>query len=197
METHLQPVSWDWLKAVIFSTLVILVIAGGIMMPVEKLLEPRKLDRLPDWSRWLLVLPTAFASGLLAEVVPRMLFALMEIIVNHELLFRPGFDFVIWQLWAPLFFVAGGVQMAPRLKFPAFVVVGGFKIAIAGTNFYRDLASVLHGTPWGAVEPITSSPIWWNAIVYALCIASLIALGFFLARHSKEQRPTHSESEIA
>ena len=77
-----------------------------------------------------------------------MLFALMEIIVNHKLLFRPGFDFVIWQLWAPLFFVAGGVQMAPRRKFPAFLVVGGLKIAVATTNLARDLRFVHDGGRW-------------------------------------------------
>jgi hypothetical protein len=97
METHLQP--------------------SGIMLPIEKLLDPRRLDRLPPWSRWILVIPTAFVSAYLAETVPRILFALLEIVVNHKLLFRPGFDFLIWQLWAPLFFVAGGVQMAPRFKF--------------------------------------------------------------------------------
>jgi hypothetical protein len=196
MQTHLQPASWDWIKAVVVSTFVILMITSGIMMPLEKMLEPRKLDRLPLWSRWLLVLPTAFASGFVAEIVPRMLFALMEIIVNHELLFRPGFDFLIWQLWAPLFFVAGGVQMAPRLKFSTFLVVGGLKIAVATTSFARDLWFVHGGGPWSAVDPTTNSPLWWDAIVYTLCVASLVALGLFLARQAIEKRPRQSVAAV-
>jgi hypothetical protein len=122
----------------------------GIGKPIEKLIDPRRLDRLPPWSRWLLVLPTAFASGFVAEIVPRMLFALLEIAVNHELLFRPGFDFLIWQLWAPLFFVAGGVQMAPRFKFLTFVIVGGLKIAVATTNFAR---------AWNAYAYVGNNPL--------------------------------------
>jgi hypothetical protein len=160
MDTRLQPPSWDWIVAVLVSTFVILLITSGVMMPLEKLLDPRRLDRLPLWSRWLLVVPTAFASGFAAEIVPRMLFALLEIIVNHELLFRPGFDFLIWQLWAPLFFVAGAVQMAPRLKFSTFLVVGGLKIAVATTNFARDLRFVHGGGPWSAADPTTNSPLW-------------------------------------
>ncbi len=196
MDAHLQPVSWDWIKAVVVSTFVILMIASGIMMPLERLFEPRKLDRLPAWSRWLLVLPTAFVSGFVAEIVPRMLFALMEIIVSHELLFRPGFDFLIWQLWAPLFFVAGGVQMAPGHKLLAFLVVGGLKIAVATTNFVRDLWFVHGGGLWSAVDPTTNSPVWWNAIVYTLCIASLSTLGLFLAKQGMRKRPRQSVTAV-
>ncbi len=196
MEAHLQPASWDWIRAVVGSSFVILMITSGIMLPLERLFEPRKLGRLPAWSRWLLVLPAAFLSGLIAEVVPRMLFALMEIIVNHELLFRPGFDFLIWQLWGPLLFVAGGVQMAPRLKFVAFLVVGGLKIGVATTNFVRDLSFVHGGGPWSAVDPMTNSPVWWNAIVYTVCIASISAFGFFLAKQAMAKGPQYSITPV-
>ncbi len=187
MDTHLQPASWDWIRAVVVSTFVILIITSSILMPLEKLLEPRRLDRLPPWSRWFLVLPTAFASGFVAEIVPRMFFAVLEIVVNHELMFRPGFDFLIWQLWAPLFFVAGGIQMAPRFKFSTFLVVGGVKIAVAATNFGRDLRFVHGGGPWTAMDPTTNSPLWWDAIVYTVCIGFLIALGWFLGRQALEK----------
>ena len=172
MDTNLQPPSWGWITAVLVSTVVILPIASGVMMPLEKLLNPRRLHRLPPWSRWLLVIPAAFASGFAAEIVPRVLFALLEIIVNHELLFRPGFDILIWQLWAPLFFVAGGVQMAPRLKFSTFLVVGGLKIAVATANSVRDLRFVHAGGPWSAPDPTTASPLWW-ASSYTPCASAL------------------------
>jgi len=186
MDAHLQPASWDWIRAVLVSTLVILTISSGIIMPLERLFEQRKLERLPAWSRWLLVLPTAFVSGYVAEVVPRLLFSVMEIVLNHELLFRPGFDALVWQLWAPLFFVAGGLQIAPAHKFVVFLLVGGLKIAVATTNLVRDLQFVRGNGPWSAADPITNSPLWWNAIVYPLCIALLSTLGYLLARQAMQ-----------
>src|SRR5216683_4009584 len=125
-----------------------------------------------------------------------MLFALLEISVNHELLFRPGFDFLIWQLWAPLLFVAGGVQMAPKLKLGAFLVVGGLKIGVATTNFARDLWFVHGGGLWSAVDPTTNSPVWWNAIVYTLCIASRSTLGFTLAKQAMRKRSRQSVTAV-
>jgi hypothetical protein len=187
MDAQLQPASRDWIRAVVVSTFVILFITSGIMMPIEKLIDPRRLDRLPPWSRWVLVLPTAFASGLIAEMIPRMLFAVMEMSVNHELLFRPGFDFVIWQLWAPLIFVVGGVQMAPRFKFSTFLVIGGSKIAVSTINLVRGWWFIHRDGSWAAVDPTTNSPIWWNEIIYSTCITCLFALGFLLARQAMEQ----------
>ncbi len=58
-----------------------------------------------------MVLPIAFVMGLVGEVLPRFFFAAFELIVNHHLLFKPGVDSLVWQLWDPLLFVASGVSM--------------------------------------------------------------------------------------
>jgi hypothetical protein len=108
---------------------------------------------------------------------------------SARLLFRPGFEFLIWQLWAPLVFVAGGIQMAPRLKLLAFLVVGGLKIAVATTNVTRDLWFIYGGGAWSSADPITSSPVWWNIIIYFLCIASLSTLGVFLTKQTTRKWP--------
>src|SRR5207253_2342686 len=111
--------------------------------------------------------------GLVGEVVPRFVFGIGEVVVNHHLLFKPGVDSLIWQLWAPLLFVASGVLIAPRYKFSTFIVVGGLKAAAAGMNLVADIAFVGRGGSWEALDPVTNSPIWWNSVVYLLCLGVL------------------------
>ncbi len=189
---ELEPISWAWIKVVLISSAAILMVTSAIMIPLSKLIEPHKLARIPTWLRWVLVLPTAFLVGLVGEVVPRMLFGAMEVVVNHHLLFRPGFDSLIWQLWSPLLFVAGGMQMAPAHKFVTFLVVGGLKIAVAIANLAQVFEFIRGGGPWTAVDPITKSPLWWNTLIYGLCLAVLGTFGFWLARQAVKQRKQKS-----
>jgi hypothetical protein len=184
MYSEVQTLSWDWIKAVLVSALAVLSISGGILIPLSKLTDEERLNRLPHWLRWLLVLPIAIVMGLVAEVVPRFVFAIGEAIVNHHLLFKPGVDSLIWQLWAPLWFVASGVSMAPGYKFSTFIVVGGLKAIGAGTNLVTNLTFVGRAGSWEDLDPIMSSPIWWNSIVHLLCLGALVTFGWVLARQS-------------
>jgi hypothetical protein len=94
---------WDWVRVVVVYSLIVLTVSTAILIPALRLLNSQKLDRLPIWLRWVLVIPTAFIVGTVAELVPRFLFSLVEITINHELTFRPGFDSLTWQAYAPLF----------------------------------------------------------------------------------------------
>jgi hypothetical protein len=184
MNGEFQPPSWDWLRAVLVSSFLSLGASGAILIPLSRLFKPAKLARLPNWLRWLLVLPVALVTGLIGEVIPRIVFAAIEVILNHELLFRPGVDSLIWQLWVPLLFVAGGVTMAPRYKFCVFLAVGGLKITVAATNLLTALRFVTGGGSWSTLDPVTNSPIWWNSVLYVACILVLGAFGIFLGRQS-------------
>ena len=197
MYSEVQTISWDWIKAVFVSAVVVLSISGGILIPVSKFFDQERLNRLPNWLRWCLVLPTAFLMGLVGEVVPPFIFAIGEVVVNHRLLFRPGVDSLVWQFWAPLLFVASGVSMAPRYKFSTFIVVGGLKLVVAGTNLATDLTFVGRGGSWEALDPVTSSPIWWNSVVYLLCIIVLLAFGWVLASQSWKETSKRQDSVLA
>jgi hypothetical protein len=137
----------------------------------------------------LLVLPSAFIAGSVGESVSRLIFALLlEIPLSHRLPFSPGVEFLIWQLWAPLLFVACGVSMAPRFKFETFMGVGGLKIAVAAVNLSLGFVFVSHGGSWYALGSAAHSPLWWNSIVYAGCIVALIAFGLVFRRRTLETR---------
>jgi hypothetical protein len=165
-----------------------LTVSTAILIPALRLLNPQKLDRLPIWLRWVLVMPTAFIVGTVAELVPRFLFSLIEITINHELTFRPGFDSLTWQAYAPLFFVIGGILMAPSYRFGTFIALGGLKITVAALNLYNVLDFTKDGLGWSRRDPITKSPLWWNVPVYILCICLLVGLGVFMALRKPQGR---------
>jgi len=188
MITESQPISWAWIRAVLVSSSLILGVTSWILSPLEKFAEPSNLARIPSALRWILILPAAFLMGLVAEMLPRLLFSLTEISVNHTLLFRPGFDILVWQGWAPVVFVAAGIQMAPAHKLLTFLVVGGLKIAAAAFNLVQVIQFIDSGGRWTSVDEIVKSPLWWDVVVYVLCLAVLSTLGFFLAKEALNPR---------
>ena len=188
MENY-QFFQWDLVRATFVSSLMVLTVSSAILIPTLRLLNAQKLDRLPIWLRWVLVIPTAIVVGTVAELVPRFLFSLIEITVNHELTFRPGFDSLTWQAYSPLFFVIGGIMMAPSYKFGTFIALGGLKITVAAVNLYNVLEFTKDGLDWSRLDPITRSPLWWNVPVYILCICLLVALGVFMWRFESQKAP--------
>src|SRR5437016_4566882 len=139
MTTETIEATWNWMRAVLVSSALILAVSS-VIFAVSERFSRRWVVRLSHRARWILVLPTAVAVGLIAEVIPRVLFTLiLELPINHQLTYRTGFDFLVWQLWAPLLFVGAGVWVAPTHKFPTFAVVGGLKVLVALVNLYQDL----------------------------------------------------------
>src|SRR5437879_4780256 len=100
MEDHLS-FRWNWIRVVVVYGLTVLAFASLILIPSLKLLNSHKLGRLPAWLRWVLVLPMGFLVGYVSETIPRILFAAIEIAINHHLTFRPGVDCLIWQAYSP------------------------------------------------------------------------------------------------
>jgi hypothetical protein len=187
MYSEVHTLTWAWVKAVLVSAFVVLIISSGILIPASKLFDQDRLSRLPSWLRWILVLPTAICMGLVGEMIPRLVFATGEILVNHNLLFKPGVDELIWAFWAPLLFVAGGVTMAPKYKFSTFIMVGGLKLVVAVRDLVMSLIFVSHGGSWESLDQDTNSPLWWNSIAYILCIIALLTFGWLLASQSRKE----------
>jgi hypothetical protein len=122
---NILPFSWDWVRVVVVYSLIVFAVSSAILIPSLKLLNLTKLSCLPTWLRWVLVLPTAFLVGYISETIPRILFATIEIAINRQLTFKPGVDYLIWQAYSPIFFVIGGMKMAPSHRFGVFVILGG------------------------------------------------------------------------
>ena len=188
MENNL-PFNWDWVRVVVVYSLIVFAVSGAILIAALKLLNLPKLGRLPTWLCWVLVLPTAFLVGYISETIPRILFATIEIAMNHQLTFKPGVDCLIWQAYSPIFFVIGGMKMAPSHRFGVFVALGGLKIAVAILNIYNIISFTNGGGEWDRLDPILNSPLWWNALVYMLCIVLLVIFGVYLAAksHGKQE----------
>jgi hypothetical protein len=89
MSVPIDTAAWIWTKAVLISAFGILTATSGIMMPLGKAIRTRKAFSIGELVSLDAGLADSFPLGLIAEVVPRLLFALLEIIVNHELRFRP------------------------------------------------------------------------------------------------------------
>jgi len=157
--------------------------APVIYLLFAKLLNPGRLAKLSNWLRWLLVIPTALVVGTVAEMVAEMAFRTVEVIENHHLTFKPGVDYLIWQWWEAFVFVVAGVRMAPRHRFRTFLVVGGIKIGVAIVNTFNDVQFVASGGSWNDLSTIVHSPLWWNSVVHILCILTVSAFGFLLARY--------------
>jgi hypothetical protein len=184
-----QFFDWQWVKAVVFYSVNVFAASSAILGPALSWLDSQKLNRLPTWLRWALVIPTALVVGTVAEMLPRFLFSPIEIAVNHRLTFRPGFDSLTWQAYAPLFFIIAGVEMAPSYKFSTFIVLGGLKITVAAVNLYTVLDFANDSLSWSRRDPITESPLWWNAPVFILCICLIVGLGVLMWR-CESQRPS-------
>lgn len=178
-----QPLTWHWLKPVLVSSFVFVALSAAILGSVLQMAGHRRLARLPNWLRWVLILPSAFAISWVAEIVPRVLFSIVEISVNHHLLFRPGFDIVIWQLFAPIFFVLAGLQVAPARQLAVFFALAGLKAAVAVINLTTILRFTSGGGGWDQLDPMLGSPLWWNAIVYVVTVLLLVTLGVALIRY--------------
>lgn len=178
-----QPITWLWIEIVLFSSVIILIVTTGILFLASRLIPQHKLDGLPTWLRWVLFLPAAFLLAFLAEMIPRMLFAIVEVSLNHQLSFRPGFDFLVWQLWAPWLFVVGGLLVVPiSRRFAAFLVVGGLKFMVAVWNLEQVFKSAKEAGSWDALDAAVGAPLWWDAIIYICCIASIVAYAVYLTK---------------
>jgi hypothetical protein len=187
MEDNL-PFSWDWVRVVVVYSLTVFAASSAILIPSLKCLNSPKLGSLPTWLRWVLVPLTAFLVAYVSETIPRILFATIEIAINHQLTFKPGVDCLIWQAYSPIFFVIGGMKMAPSHRFGVFVTLGGLKIAVAVVNLYNIVRFTNGGGEWDRLDPILNSPLWWNAPVYMLCTVLLTVFGVYLAVKSSGKR---------
>ena len=105
--------SWDWVRVVMVYSLSICAVSTIIVIFALKLLTPLKLKCIPTWLRWVLILPAAFLTGQLSETISQILFATIEVATNHHLTFKPGFEYLTWQAYSPIFFVTGGLKLAP------------------------------------------------------------------------------------
>ncbi len=195
MDPEWQPVSWHWLAPVLLSSIIILPASAAALERLTRLLDSSRVHRLPVWLRWVLVLPAALAFGLLAEVVPRLAFTIIEISVNHHLLYRPGFDSLVWQFFAPFFFVLGGLRVTPSHRVATFFVLAGTKGVVALINLKTVLSFINSGGAWAQVDPTTASPLWWNATVCILFMVALAFVGVALIRFVR-RGPTSSPGRL-
>lgn len=191
-----QPFSVGWLVLVLVSSG--LCIAASLA-PFAFLMRPlrnRAVSRLSPVARWLLVLPAAFFASWVGEVVPRLIFSVGEILLNREVLFRPGFDSLVWQLWSPFLFVMGGVLMAPHYRLATAAVLGSFKAVVAVVNIVTVVGYVRGGGEWSALDPLLGSPLWWNAACYAACVAVLASFVLLLWKRTRVPHNPNSASAL-
>ena len=118
-------------------------------------------------------------------MLPRFFFALYEVSINHTLTFKPGFDSLVWAAYAPLFFVIGGVLVAPSFRNIVCNVLSVFKIVVASYNIYSIIDYLNKGGNWSALDPNVHSPLWWNITIYILAIILLTLLPFFYVHQLK------------
>jgi hypothetical protein len=178
------PFDWDWVRVVTVYSIIIFAISTPIIFRLLKLLNLPRVTRLATWSRWVLVLPMAFLFAYISETIPRILFAIIEIAINHQLTFRPGVDCLIWQAYSPIFFVTGGMKIAPSHRFGVFIMLAGMKISVSIMNIYNVISFTSGGGGWDRLDPILDSPLWWNVSVYVLSVVILISYGSYLGSRS-------------
>ena len=184
MTEYPPTLTWSWIAAVAVSSAVVLSASGAIVVGIGGVLQ-KVGARLPEWSRWVLFMPAAFAAGFAAESISRVIFSIGEIAVNHHLLFRPGVDMVMWQLWGPLWFVLAGLWVAPSRKFLVFLIVGGIKGIVALINLDSVIRFIAGGGSWTALDPVAQSPTWWNAVIYASCVLLIGTVGVLVYRDAR------------
>ncbi len=169
-----QYFSSSWLVRVIVFGLFTLSITTLALVPLLKNLSHPRILRMPVWLRWALLVPVAFTVSTVAEIIPKFLFSLYEVSINHTLTFRPGIDSLIWSAYAPLFFVIAGAKVAPSRRLTVYLVLGVFKIIVAVTNIYTVLSVTSAGMSWSRTDTLINSPLWWNFSVYIIGICLII-----------------------
>ncbi len=186
---ELDPMSWTWISDVILIGFFVTGTSGALLLPLARFADSGGLDRLPNWLRWVLILPFAFVASLLVDSLSNILLAILEALVNYRFLFSPGVKMLIWQWWEPLVFVACGSQMAPRkYQVHMYFTLACFKAVVAATNLYVAIHFIMDGGFWTATGPIVESPVWWNCIVYLIFILTLLVLGVGILRQPRINR---------
>jgi len=177
------PFTWNWVIVVLVHSVPIYVVSCIIVIYILKVLI-RQTTKINKLLRWILVLPTAFLTGQIIESICQILFASYEIFINHKLTFKPGFEVLTWQALSPIFFVVGGMIMAPSRKIHVVLVLGGVKLAVAIVNIMNIMNFIKIGGEWTRVDPILGSPLWWNINVYVIGLISIICVTVFGLYHT-------------
>lgn len=181
-------VDWNWVKGVVVYSLVVLSISSAIVIYSSKTIYLKYIGRVPDWFRWVLVLPTAFILGQIFETASQIIFGFIEIALNHELTIKPGFECLTWQGFSPIYFTIGGTKMAPSKKIWVLGFLASFKVFVAAINIKTIITFINNGGEWTGLDPILGSPLWWNLQVYILCIMLLIIIGGISLYETKYNR---------
>src|ERR1700722_7940505 len=113
--------------------------------------------KMPNWLRWLLILPMAQLADLAAQSIFQ--------IILHAFPWRavrPYSDEFIWRVLASAFFLAGGLKMAPKYWFQVAVALVALKTIVAVTNIYILGKYLFDGGTWTAPAFVTNAPVWWS-----------------------------------
>lgn len=148
----------------------------------------RRWKGLPTWARWFLVLPAALVADTLSQSLASGSLGIWEIAQNSRLALRPYIDALIWQAWAPAWFVWVGAKVAPSHRFQTSAVLALIKILVALYNTFSAVRFVASGGSWMAPYPITQAPLWWQVCVYMIAIVAVVAVSI-LFRNADGERP--------
>lgn len=148
---------------------------GPIREALHSLLNP-----LPNWLRWLLVLPAAVVGDLIGQEIG----ILVTFLAGVK---GPFTDALVWHTYAPIMFVALGLQLAPAYRIQTCIVLSAVKIGVLSYNSYSALQFVIDGGSWTTVYPVTDSPLWWNLMAYILGVAALITLTLFVVQAERRR----------
>jgi hypothetical protein len=128
------------------------------------------ISKMPNWLRWILVIPIAFIADLAAQSIYQLIFSYL----NPFEALRPYTDELIWRFFSSLIFIFAGLIMAPKHRFTVACILIVFKSAIALFNIYRLSTFLYDGA--SLMEPvyITKAPIWWSLLVHILFLSFAI-----------------------
>lgn len=138
--------------------------------------DARPRLRLPAWLRWSLLFPGAILIDWISQSIGRIFLHTELFVTNSPSGARPFGEELIWQAWAPGWFVYGGSKIAPSHRFGATVALAGFKALIALYNGFVDVRHVLTGGSWSDLNSPTDAPVWWCVCVYATAFVVLALL---------------------